>query len=287
MKVAFLGLGMMGTPMARRLIDDGHDVSVWNRSPEKAEPFSADATVATSPRGAATDAEVVFTMVADPDALRDVVLGDHGVLAGMGSGATLVDMSTVGPRVIKEVANHLHTGMEMMDSPVLGSVPQAREGSLKLFVGSSDASFKEHEKLLGTFGSPRHVGKLGCGAATKLVANSVLGVLMTGLGEALSLGTAMGLDEDVLFDVLSESPIGDTASSKRDKILSGSYPPGFKLWLAAKDLKLVCGAAERANVDLKLGRSARSWFRVAEQNGFADLDYSAVVAAVLGRNASA
>ena len=121
----------------------------------------------------------------------------------------------------------------------------------------------------------------------KLVANSVLGVLMTGLGEAISLGLAMGLKEEAILDVLEGSPIGKTASGKRDKIESGTYEPNFKLGLAAKDLKLVCEMAERKNVDLKLGRGARSWFQVSAEDGFGDLDYSAVVAAILKRDASA
>jgi 3-hydroxyisobutyrate dehydrogenase-like beta-hydroxyacid dehydrogenase len=287
MKVAFLGLGMMGSPMARRLIQSGREVSVWNRSPEKSEPFSGDAKVATSPEAASSGAEVVFTMLADPDALRDVVLGDDGVLQGMASGSTLIEMSTVGPAPIREIANHLHTGMEMLDSPVLGSVPQATDGSLQLFVGGSDEGYGKHEELLTTFGTPKHIGPLGSGAAMKLVANSVLGVLMTGLGEAISLGLAMGLEEEAILDVLSDSPIGKTASSKRDKIASGVYDSNFRLGLAVKDLKLVCSMAEHKNVDLKLGRAARSWFQVAEENGSSDLDYSAVVAAILDREATA
>lgn len=287
MKIAFLGLGMMGAPMARRLVDAGHELTVWNRTPEKTRPFEGAATVATSPEAATAGADVAITMVADPEALRAVTLGDHGALAGMGPGSTLIEMSTVGPYTVREVSHSLHSGIEIMDAPVLGSVSQATEGALKVFAGGPEPLFHKHRDLLETFGTAIHVGPLGSGAAMKLVANSVLGVLMTGLGEALALGTAMGLDTRTLMDVLVDSPIGPTASSKRDKIEAGEYPANFKLALASKDLRLVCSAAERVNADLKLGRAARSWFQVAEREGLGDLDYSAVIAAIVGKEASA
>lgn len=285
MKVAFLGLGMMGAPMARRLIDAGHEVHVWNRTPEKAEPFAGDATVATKPEGAVEGAEVVFTMLATPDAVGSVMTGEDGAFGGMGEETTWIEMSTIGPQPIYELSTHLPPGVDMMDAPVLGSTPQAESGELKIFVGGSEEQFAEHKGLLETFGVPRHVGKLGQGAAMKLVANSVLGTLISALGEALSLGEAMDLDDETMLEVLGESPIGPTVKSKKDKIVSGSYEANFKLELAHKDLGLVCTAAEELNVDLKLGRSARAWFETAEKQGLGDQDYSAVIATILKRNA--
>jgi 3-hydroxyisobutyrate dehydrogenase-like beta-hydroxyacid dehydrogenase len=286
MNVAFLGLGMMGSAMARRLIDAGHDVVVWNRTPEKSERFTGDAAVATTPEGAASGREVVFTTLTDPAAVREVVLGDGGALAGMAPGSTLVEMSTIGPDAVREISQRMPAGIDLIDAPVLGSVPQATEGTLKIFVGASEEQFARYKDLLSVLGKPSHIGRRGCGAAMKLVANSILGTLMTGLGEALALGKALGLGDKEMLDVLVDSPIGATVSTKRDKLESGSYPPNFKLGLASKDLNLVCGAAERAGVDLKLGRCARSWFRVAVDEGFGELDYSAVLAAILGRDAT-
>ncbi len=285
--IGFLGLGLMGSAMARRLIDAGHDVAVWNRSPARAEPFAHDATVATTPHGAAAGREVIITMLRDADAVRAVLFGDGGAAGGMAHGATLIEMSTIGVDAVMDIATRVPPGVEVIDAPVLGSVPQAQQGRLRIFVGATDEAFAAHRELLSVLGEPIHVGGRGAGAAMKLVTNSTLGVLMAGLGEALALGRALGLDEKVMFDVLVDSPIGATAASKRDRITTGVYPPNFKLELARKDLELVAAAAERAGLDLKLVRMARAWLSVAEARGYGSLDYSAVVAAIRGTEASA
>jgi len=164
--VAFLGLGLMGTPMAWRLFDAGHELVVWNRSPEKATPLRATGVwVAPTPREAAAAAEVVITMLADPTALAAVTEGPDGVAAGVRKGATVVEMSTVGPSAVRRLRDVLPKGVSLVDSPVLGSTPQAEEGSLQLFVGGDVADVQRHLPLLETFGSPTHVGSLGAGAA--------------------------------------------------------------------------------------------------------------------------
>jgi 3-hydroxyisobutyrate dehydrogenase/2-hydroxy-3-oxopropionate reductase len=172
-----------------------------------------------------------------------------------------------------------------LDAPVLGSVPQAEEGSLKLFVGGTDEQFGRWQEVLGALGTPLHIGPLGSGASMKLVVNSALGALMTALGEALALADGLGLDQDVTLDVLADSQIGVTARSKRERIESGVYPPNVKLGLGAKDLRLVTDAAEHAGRELRLAAGARSWLEEAAEKGFSDLDYSAVVAHIRGRPA--
>jgi len=172
----------MGVPMAGRLVDAGHDVTVWNRTPEKAEPVvRRGARQAATPAEAATGAEVAITMVADPTALRSVVGGADGLAAGLGSGSYHLEMSTVGPETVRELPGLLPAGVILVDAPVLGSIPQANEGTLKIFVGGTEDAFEEARPLLETVGSPRRLGELGAGAAMKLVANSTLGALMTGL----------------------------------------------------------------------------------------------------------
>lgn len=287
MRVAFCGLGRMGVPMAARLLDAHHEVTVWNRTPERAAPLrEKGAAQAVSPADAAARAEVVVTMLADPEALRQVVFGDGGVAAGMSSGATLVEMSTVGPEVVRALAARLPDGVEVLDAPVLGSVPQATEGTLKIFVGGEKSVYDRCRSVLDAMGTPRHLGALGAGAAMKLVANSTLGALMCGLAEALALADALGLEQNAVLDILAESPIGTTVKAKRVLIESGSYGPNFSLGLAAKDLRLVAEAAEQAGVELRLSPAARSWFERADAAGLGALDYSAVIADVRGRPAS-
>ena len=277
--VAFCGLGRMGAPMAARLLDAGHELRVWNRTPGKAGPLvDAGATEAGSPAEAAAGAEVVITMLADPAAVEEVVAG-----AGLRAGATLVEMSTVGPDAVRSLAAGLPEGVDVLDAPVLGSVPQATDGTLKVFVGGEAEVFERCRPVLEAMGTPRHLGALGAGAAMKLVANSTLGALMTGLAEALALADALGLEESPVLDILSESAIGTTVKSKRDKIESGVYEPNFSLALAAKDLRLVTQAAETAGVELRLAPAARSWLEQADEHGLGDLDYSAVIADIRGR----
>ena len=287
-RIAFIGLGQMGAPMARRLVEAGHEVAVWNRTASKAQPLlDAGARGATSPRDAAAGAEAIITMLADPEALDAVLFGDDGAAGAMGPGVTLIEMSTVGPDSIRDVGGRLARGVELVDAPVLGTVPQATDGSLKIFVGATDTQFERWRPLFEAMGTPFHLGARGAGAAMKLVANSTLGALQATLGEALALADALDLPEDAVLDVLADSPIGVTVKNKRRFIDSGSYPPNFKLRLAAKDMRLVTETAERRGLRPRVGIAAREWFEDAAEADFGDLDYSAVIAHVRGRPAEA
>jgi len=287
-RIAFLGLGQMGAPMAARLLGAGHELTLWNRTPEKADPLvEKGARLAATPAEASRAAEATITMIATPEALEEVVFGRDGVAQGLGGGSALIEMSTVGPEVVRSVAERLPEGVEMIDAPVLGSVPQATDGSLKVFVGTTDEGFEQWRGVLEAFGTPMHVGPLGAGASMKLVANSTLGALMSGLGEALSLAQGLALEPSVVLDVLAESAIGVTVKSKRELLDSGTFPPRFKLSLAAKDLRLVTEAAEAAGRDLRVARAARSWLEDADREGLGELDYSAVTAHIRGVEARA
>jgi 3-hydroxyisobutyrate dehydrogenase-like beta-hydroxyacid dehydrogenase len=193
MRLAFLGLGQMGAPMARRLLDAGHDVAVWNRTGARADPLvQAGARRAASPRESGADVDAAFTMLANSEAVDEVLFGTDGLVSGLAAEATVVEMSTVGPEAVRRAAGRLPPGMEIIDAPVLGSIPQATEGALSIFVGGTPEQFERWRAVLEAMGRPRHVGPLGAGAAMKLVANSTLGALMTGLGEALALADGLG-----------------------------------------------------------------------------------------------
>jgi len=285
-KVSFCGMGMMGVPMARRLVQAGHEVRVWNRSPEKAAPVvEQGALQAGSLAEAARHAEAVITMLTSPGALEDVVFGTEGadgLVEGLSGGTTLIDMSTVGPQTVRGIARRLPEGVEMVDAPVLGTVPQAADGSLKIFVGGPEETAHRWFELLEAMGTPRYLGPLGAGASMKLVVNSTLMVLMTGLGEALALGDSLGLDQSAVLDVLVDSAIGVTARSKRPHVESGEYPPDFKLDLARKDAALVVATARAAGIALPVGEAARGWMQLADRAGLGGLDYSAVIAHIRG-----
>ncbi|HZA20241.1 MAG TPA: NAD(P)-dependent oxidoreductase, partial [Actinomycetota bacterium] len=227
----------------------------------------------------------VITMLASPEALAEVATGDEGIASGIDSGTTLIEMSTVGPAAVARIAEGMPDGVEVVDAPVLGSVPEAEKGTLKVFVGSSDATFERLRDLLSAVGEPFHIGPPGSGAAMKLVVNSTLGALQLAFAEAMKLADALGLDPSKALDVLEGSAIGGTVRKKREKLESGVFEPNFKLALAAKDLRLVIDAARANGIELPGVEAALAAFEAADNAGLGDLDYSAVVAFLTGREA--
>ncbi|HEV2769876.1 MAG TPA: NAD(P)-dependent oxidoreductase [Solirubrobacteraceae bacterium] len=277
--VAFVGLGAMGGRMARRLVDAGYQVTVWNRTAARCEPLVAlGAQAAESPAAAAARADVTITMVSDPAALWEVSEGPEGIAAGIDHSATLIEMSTVGPAGVTRLATMLPDGVVVLDAPVLGSVSEAEAGDLGIFVGGPPESVERWRPLLSTLGSPRHLGPTGAGAAAKLAANlTLLGVLGV-LGEAIALAQGVGLSREATFEVLSATPLGAQAERRRDAIETGSFPPRFALSLARKDADLILDAAAAAGLDMGLSRAARDWLVEAEAAGLGDQDYTAVLA---------
>jgi 3-hydroxyisobutyrate dehydrogenase-like beta-hydroxyacid dehydrogenase len=285
-KLGFLGLGAMGAPMAARLIEAGHQLTVWNRTPSKAEAFEGRAALAGSPADATRGVEAAITMLATPDALSEVVFGDDGVTSGIEPGTTLIEMSTVGADHVLELHGRLPDGVALIDAPVLGSVSNAVDGTLQIFVGGSEESFARWRDLLAAMGTPIHLGPTGAGAAMKLVANSTLAGLMSLVGEALALADGFGLDQERVIPALLDSPIGPALSRKLDKIEGDHYAPSFKLSLMLKDMRLVLDAARHRRVELTLAEGAARWIDQAEDDGLGGYDYSVVVAHIRGRKAT-
>jgi 3-hydroxyisobutyrate dehydrogenase-like beta-hydroxyacid dehydrogenase len=282
-KIAFLGLGQMGAPMARRLLQAGHQLTVWDRTGDHATPFAAEgAAIEDSPAHAGTGAEFAITMLATPDALQDVVLGENGLAKALGVGQVYIDMSTVGPDVVRSIAGKLPKGIAVVDAPVRGSVDAAAEGRLEIFVGATNEDFERVRPILESLGSVVRVGGLGAGAAMKLIANLALGVSISAVGEALALAKSLGLQRGTVLDMLEGSPLAPMVRAKRANIESGHYPPAFKLRHAAKDLRLVVEAAAAAGRDVKVSAASRAWLDAAANSGAADLDFSGVVATIVG-----
>ena len=280
--VAVVGLGAMGGRMARRLLDAGHEVLVWNRTPDKmAQLTDLGAMPAESPADAAHRADAVITMVSDPPALRAVTEGPAGVAAGVGGSVTVIEMSTVGPAAVSRLASALPAGTGLLDAPVLGSISEAESGSLRIFVGGPASLVERWMPLLSTLGSPIHVGPLGAGAASKLVANVTLFGALGVLGEALALAEGLSLARDAAFDVLAETPLAAQAERRRRAVETADYPARFSLSLARKDADLIAEAATASGVDLRLGAAAKTWLVNADDAGWGDRDYTAVLARIL------
>jgi HAD superfamily hydrolase (TIGR01450 family) len=269
--------------MARRLLDAGEDLTVWNRTPEKAQPLiSAGAKSAPTPAEAASGAEVVITMVTDPGALVAVTRGADGVASGIGAQATMIEMSTVGPAAVAELASALPAGTGLLDAPVLGSLTEAETGTLKIYVGGETDVVERVTPLLSILGSPIHVGDLGSGAVAKLVANATLFNSLGSLGEALALADGLGLSREMTYQILASTPLSAQAERRREGIETSSYPPRFPLALAAKDADLVEDAARASGLDLPLTHAARAWLVKAEIEGSALRDYSSVLETIIG-----
>jgi 3-hydroxyisobutyrate dehydrogenase-like beta-hydroxyacid dehydrogenase len=263
-------------------MDAGHEVTVWNRTRAKAAPLAAlGATAAATPAEAASQAEVVITMVADPVALQAVTGGPAGVLAGISGRATLIEMSTVGPAAVSRLATTIPGDVGLLDAPVLGSLSEAETGALTIFVGGPLALVERWTPLLQVLGSPLHLGPLGAGATAKLVANSTLFGVLGILGEAVALARGLGLTDEALFATLATTPLATQAQRRRPAIESGEYPPRFPLALAHKDADLMLEAAAAVGVDMRLGRAVETWLADSEDAGWATQDYTAILARIV------
>ena len=280
--VAVVGLGAMGSRIARRILDAGSEVVVWNRDPAKAAALTdIGAVLAATPAEAASRGDVVITMVADPQALREVTEGPAGVAAGASASTTVIQMSTVGPAAVERLASALPTGAALLDAPVLGSVSEAESGTLTIFVGAAEELVEQWTPLLAQLGSVVPVGPLGAGTAAKLVANATLFGVLGVLGEALALADALELSRERAFAVLAETPLAAQAERRRSAIESGAYPTRFALALALKDAGLIAEAAEASGAELRLAAAARWWLADAHAAGRGEDDYSAVLAQIL------
>src|SRR5207244_10486120 len=174
-RISFLGLGQMGTSMAMRLLEAGHDVRVWNRDPDRTAALSQrGARVAVSPSDAAADVEFAITMLATPEAVHEVLFGPSGLAATLGRGQILIEMSTIGPTAFRSVAARLPDGVGAVDAPVRGSVPEATSGRLHIFVGATNRDFERVPPIPGSLGHVRHIGTPRPGAASKVAGRVTL-----------------------------------------------------------------------------------------------------------------
>lgn len=271
--------------MARRLVDAGYDVVVFNRTRERAAALEeAGARVARSPAEVACGADAVLTMLADPAALEAVARGAGGLIEGIAAPTAVIEMSTVGPAAIADLAASLPRGVGLLDAPVLGSTGEAEAGELRIFVGGDRELAARFAPFLRVLGAPVDVGPSGSGAAAKLVANATLFGTLGVLGEALALADGLGLDRQTAFEVLAATPIAAQAERRRPAIESGEFPPRFKLRLASKDSRLVLDAAEGSGADMRLIRAAAAWLADAEAAGAGEEDYTAMLGQILGRD---
>ncbi|MFB4281694.1 NAD(P)-dependent oxidoreductase [Nonomuraea sp. MTCD27] len=277
--VAVLGTGLMGAPMARNLVRSGMQVKVWNRSRDKAQPLEADgAVVAGSPAEAVEGADVIVTMLSDGDAVHDAV---SGAAAGLRPGQVWAQMSTVGIEAVGRLAaladDH---GLTFVDAPVQGTRQPAEQGKLVILAAGPQAARQALEPVFGALGQRTlWLGEDGAdGASTKLkMATVSLGISLTAVvAEALSLARGLGLDPDLVRQVVTGGPMDNAYFQAKSKaILEGDFTPSFTVRNAEKDTRLITAAAESAGVSLDLVAAAGERFRRAEAKGHGDEDMAA------------
>ncbi|MDF1791889.1 MAG: NAD(P)-dependent oxidoreductase [Thalassobaculaceae bacterium] len=289
-RIGIVGLGLMGEPMARRLAAAGAELSVWNRSIEKAEALAAALSGVTpqpSPRHVAEAAEIVIVMVTDAEAVRDVVFDpvddNWGVHHGLGEDAVLIDMGTTGLPATRDFAGRLRmTGAHWVDAPVSGGTTAAEDGSLTIMVGASDPEFARIEPMLKVLGRRiTHVGAVGAGQVAKTANQMIVGMTIGAVAEALALGKRAGVEPAVLREAI----MGGFAHSRilelhGDRMATGDFRARAKATIQRKDMRAAVALAEEAGIDLPgLMTNAALWEAMVD-GGLGELDHSALILAI-------
>lgn len=280
-RLAFVGLGAMGSRLARRLLAGGHQVIGWNRTTGKARDLVAQGlTLAPSPRAAAEGAEAVFTMVTDDAALRAVTLGPEGVVAGLGAGAVLVEMSTVSPVVVRELEAPVSArGASLLDVPVSGSTITVEQGQASFIVGGEPAALERVRPWLLAMGTAvTHVGPLGLAKTMKVATNLGLAVQMLAFSEAVLLAEKAGIARERAVEALLKSVIASPMVKYRGPFVLGqmSSDAWFKVPMIQKDLQLALDQGRAAGVPLPLTSVAQEWMTSARGLGLGDYDFAIV-----------
>ncbi|XP_042033735.1 glyoxylate/succinic semialdehyde reductase 2, chloroplastic-like [Salvia splendens] len=283
-RVGFLGLGIMGSPMAQNLIKAGCDVTVWNRTKSKCDPLiSLGAKYKPSPEEVAASCDITFAMLADPESAVDVACGKQGAASGMSPGKGYVDVSTVdGPTSSLISARIQSTGALFLEAPVSGSKKPAEDGKLIFLTAGDKSLYERAAPYLDLMGKSRFfLGEVGNGAAMKLVVNMIMGSMMASFSEGLLLSEKVGLDPSILVEVISQGAISAPMySMKGPSMVKSLYPTAFPLKHQQKDLRLALGLAESVSQPTPVAAAANELYKVAKSKGLSDDDFSAVIEAL-------
>jgi 3-hydroxyisobutyrate dehydrogenase/2-hydroxy-3-oxopropionate reductase len=277
MKVAFLGLGIMGRPMATNLVKAGHEVAVWNRTPGKTVE---GARLASSPQDAAQGAEVVWMCVSDTAAVEQVLFGGSGVDGALREGMILVDSSTIAPTATVRFAEKVRAkGADYVDAPMTGSKVAAEAGSLIFIMGGREETIERLKPLLAAMGKKFfRMGETGKGQAAKLVMNLQIALIYEGFAEALTLAAKLGVSAGTLLPLIESSMVrSGVVEYKAPFVLNRDFTPNFPLRLMLKDIRLTLEAARELRVKLPALETVEEVYELASEEGHQDLDYAATL----------
>jgi 2-hydroxy-3-oxopropionate reductase len=281
MKTGFIGLGIMGKPMAKNLLKAGYELVVCDTNPGPVkELVDLGAEAVSSPREVAAKCEVVLTMLPNSPHVRQVVLGENGVLETAKPGTIIVDMSSIAPFAAKEIAaKAAEKGVDMLDAPVSGGEPKAIDGTLSLMVGGKREVFDRCHEMLSKMGSSVVLcGDIGAGNTTKLANQIIVALNIAAMSEALVLGAKAGVNPETIYQAIRGGLAGSTVlEAKGPMVLSGNFKPGFRIELHIKDLANAIETAHEVGVPLPLTSQVMEIMQALKVDGKAGDDHSGIV----------
>lgn len=283
-RIGFIGLGIMGKPMCRNLLKAGYQLTVYSRTQKDVDLIvggsDGKAVAAASPRDVAAKSDVIITMLPNSPQVREVVLGENGVIKGAAKGSIVVDMSSIAPLASREIAAALaEKGVRMMDAPVSGGEPKAIEGTLSVMIGGSQADFDECLSVMQAMAaSVVRVGDVGAGNVAKLCNQIVVAVNIAAMSEALVLAAKSGVNPDLVYQAIRGGLAGSTVlDAKAPLVMDGKFTPGFRINLHAKDLYNVLETSHELNVSLPMTAQVMEIMQALKADGLGDADHGALI----------
>jgi len=279
-KIGFIGLGTMGSPMAANLLRKGYSVTVYNRTPGKAEELTElGAASAATPADVTRDVELVITMISNDDAIREVYYGENGILGAIKPGTIVMDSSTISPQLAKQLAADTSAKQaDFLDAPVTGSKPAAVSGTLVFMVGGDEDVMNQIKEPLHAMGrSIIYMGPSGSGSTAKLAHNTIVGINIAALVEGLAIATSGGIDSSAFLELVnSGGAASKMAELKTPKLLDRDFSVQFSLELMLKDLRLSSVLSDNLKTPTPMLEAAKSIFQIGESKGLGALDVSAL-----------
>lgn len=283
-RIGFIGLGIMGKPMCRNLLKAGYQLTVYSRTQKDVDAIvggsDGKAVAAASPKDVAAQSDVIITMLPNSPQVREVVLGENGIIEGAVKGSIVVDMSSIAPLASREIAAALaEEGVRMLDAPVSGGEPKAIEGTLSVMIGGTQADFDECLPVMQAMAaSVVRVGDIGAGNVAKLCNQIVVAVNIAAMSEALVLAAKSGVNPDLVYQAIRGGLAGSTVlDAKAPLVMDGKFTPGFRINLHAKDLHNVLETSHELNVSLPVTAQVMEIMQALKADGLGDADHGALI----------
>ena len=281
MKIGFIGLGIMGKPMSKNLLKNGYELVIMDKNTAVLDEVAAlGAEIADTPKAVAEQTDIIITMLPNSPHVRDVVLGENGVIEGAKSGAILIDMSSIAPLVSRDVSEKLaEKGVEMLDAPVSGGEPKAIDGTMSVMVGGKKPIFDKCYPVMDAMaGSVVYTGDIGAGNTTKLANQIIVALNIAAVSEALVLATKAGVEPELVYQAIRGGLAGSTVlDAKAPLMLDRKFDPGFRIDLHIKDLANVLETSHEMNVSLPLTAGVMEIMQALKADGMGDLDHGSLV----------